>query len=427
VTNARAPLRCQRLRRVLQALALAGLTGILFIVVLESSLRIWPKLIPSGQLEYFSPGLRGRIAARVGLPTEGQIVPVERSDGGVPHELWRLAPFSRAFGSQAMDEEGFCNPRGSYAARKTFDIVLIGDSFTFCWFVPYDSTWAAGLARRTGRGVYDLGMPDMGPYEYLELLRHFGLVKKPKVVVMAYYGGNDVRDAEKYADYGSARRTMPTPVSGWYTTGHRPSARAVFYRLRDAPVMRRSYAANFVLTVIGLAYVNATQASVAKQNNFRYSLVFGDRWIEMNPGNGDNDELGSARSVRDGALSLHILDSALDHFGKLGAEYHFCPCLVYLPSAHVVYWDYAAFEDTTARRPLWEFHEQQRSYLLQQAAHFGYRFIDLTNPLVAAARRGGPDHLLFTPKDLHPSVDGHRAIAAAVEAAIRRVCGGEVP
>lgn len=82
------------------------------------------------------------------------------------------------------DEHGFRNPSPWPAAS----LVVVGDSFTAAESVtaPY---WM-GLAADT----LNLGLSGSGSLEQLLLLRAYGLPRNPRVVVMAYFEGNDLTD-----------------------------------------------------------------------------------------------------------------------------------------------------------------------------------------------------------------------------------------
>ena len=49
-----------------------------------------------------------------------------------------------------------------------------------------------------GATTYNLGVPGVGPYEYLEILRRFGLALEPRIVLLNIYEGNDLRDAVRF-------------------------------------------------------------------------------------------------------------------------------------------------------------------------------------------------------------------------------------
>ena len=94
-------------------------------------------------------------------------------------------------GSAGHDEWGFRNrevpPRG--------DVVTIGDSQTYGVGVPRPHTWPAQLAELTGREVYNASLPAYSPIQYHELLRRYALRLRPRLVIVAFYFGNDLRES----------------------------------------------------------------------------------------------------------------------------------------------------------------------------------------------------------------------------------------
>ncbi len=117
----------------------------------------------------------------------------------------------KAAGEQAtvrLDSQGFCNPPRDAYERPTIEWLALGDSFTECLVTDPQSTWPSQLGEIAGRSIYSLGRGGIGPYEYLQLLRHFGLPKQPRVVIMNVYEGNDLRDSLRYQETVQARRAL---------------------------------------------------------------------------------------------------------------------------------------------------------------------------------------------------------------------------
>lgn len=88
------------------------------------------------------------------------------------------------------DEYGFRNPTALYN-RASFDIVLIGDSFThgICVTAGED---IAGWLRKKDKLVLNLGMRASGPLIELAILSEYAKPFQPKFVFWLYYEGNDL-------------------------------------------------------------------------------------------------------------------------------------------------------------------------------------------------------------------------------------------
>lgn len=93
-----------------------------------------------------------------------------------------------------MDAWGFRNERVPDRA----DIVCIGDSQTYGANVRAMDAWPRALARHTGLEVYSLSEGGYGPLQHLALTER-ALELSPRVVVVAFYQGNDLVDAHRVA------------------------------------------------------------------------------------------------------------------------------------------------------------------------------------------------------------------------------------
>jgi len=91
-----------------------------------------------------------------------------------------------------VDEVGYRNPEGLYSSSETLDIILLGDSF-----VRGTSriTIADFLRQFTGLKVYSLAGLGGDPQHWLIEFRAFGAVKKPWLVIVNFYEGNDISGA----------------------------------------------------------------------------------------------------------------------------------------------------------------------------------------------------------------------------------------
>ena len=98
-----------------------------------------------------------------------------------------------------------CNSLGYYDDEWTSKspgkprVALIGDSFV-AGIVPHYFHFATVCERESGAELCAVGVPGVGPYEYLYLLESDGLALDPDVVVISLFVGNDFIEAEgRYA------------------------------------------------------------------------------------------------------------------------------------------------------------------------------------------------------------------------------------
>lgn len=390
---------------------------VLFAATFEGTLRLLPSAVPTNVLLYFEPGLRSRIA-RGRYSTHDETILLERDDGGPKLRVFK--PFTHKvyetedFGSLKVvtaDEIGFCNPPGRYRATPTIDLLAIGDSFTWCHAVDAEQTWALRTGSLAGLSAYNLGHGGQGLYEYLQILKHFGLERSPKAVIMNIYEGNDLRDADEFQRFRDqdTAEDVNQPAAGW----------------RATPVARSSYLYN--LLCAGFEYLSEHRALARGKNaiDFRYRVGTAEHGVMFNEVQSDRDEVLYARRLRAGTIDLSIFDEALEAFTALGREHGFAAIVAYSPSAYTAYRDHVTFLDSTLAADLRWLSDAQRPYFAAKAVELGYRFIDLTPHLERAIHGFAPAELLYYPTTLHYSPRGHEVVARALAELLSEIGIGE--
>lgn len=390
--------------------------------MIEIALRVLPGAIPLGLLKKYEPGIRLEIAQRRGLPNLSQVYALPRDDGGPELQLFK--PFTSmelrhrddgTVETMDLDANGFCNPLpdGGYDAPK-IDIVTIGDSFTVCTAVAPEVTWTSLLSGMLGRSTYNLGRGGIGPYEYIQILKHFGLPKNPDVVVMNIYEGNDLRDAVRYWAHADPSRTGDV---------------VAIDRRIHAPVGnilgRHSYAYNLIAVALAKGWREGARAldpvfgrEGPREISFRYRVRLADGDVSFNETNYDTDEIDFSHAVLEGRVVLGVFDAALRSFVELADEHGFRPVVAYSPSAHTAYVEDVVFEDPTVAAPLAGYSRALRAYLARSAEELGFLFVDATPALQAAAAGSRQEDLLYFPTNLHFTPAGHRVMAEEIARAL---------
>ncbi len=80
------------------------------------------------------------------------------------------------------------------SALQRAEIVALGDSQTYGLKAPREGAWPQALGRMLHRTVYQMAAPGYGPGQYL-LLFDEAAALQPKVIIAAFYLGNDLADA----------------------------------------------------------------------------------------------------------------------------------------------------------------------------------------------------------------------------------------
>lgn len=109
------------------------------------------------------------------------------------------------------DSEGFRNP----VARAHIEIAALGDSFTDALTMPIEASWPAQLERILDVPVQNYGTAGFGPQQELLVLEDYAVRHRPRVVVLAFFAGNDLRDAEVFEQFQARGGAVDPPRVGW--------------------------------------------------------------------------------------------------------------------------------------------------------------------------------------------------------------------
>ena len=394
-------------KRHLQLAAL-GFGVVLAFAAFEIALRLVPQAISPKLLILFEPGLRAEIASGA-YPLQKDFRRIARDDGGPPMFAARpetpIVSIDETAGhaARSTDEIGFCNPPGRYHGHDRIDLIALGDSFTWCHAVLPGQAWPALLGERSGLATFSLGRGGNGPYEYLQYLREFGIGKRPRVVVMNIYGGNDLRDAVTYRNYREAVERGEEPPS---ETPHHVAPGVI-----ASGIGRRSYALNLIFAFISRIISQDASDWERTGIDFRYKVRLNAAVVDFNVENRDRDEIVSARHFEDGSTPLSIWDAALGRFAALAREHGFTAIVSYTPSAPTAYEGKVALDDPTLAALLQRFDDAQRRHLAAHAGSMGFLFHDLTADLRTASDHPDAAGLLYDPVHVHLSLRGNAVVA----------------
>jgi hypothetical protein len=84
-----------------------------------------------------------------------------------------------------------------------YDIIALGDSFTFCDDAPAESCWVRLLSERTGRSIASLGVNGYSNLAEARLLEKVGPVLKPRVILVGFFQ-NDFKDNLHFSNWAKS-------------------------------------------------------------------------------------------------------------------------------------------------------------------------------------------------------------------------------
>lgn len=113
------------------------------------------------------------------------------------------------------DAEGFRNGGAGVSAPV---VAAVGDSFTDALTLPAELTWPSRLAALLGVSVRNYGTAGFGPGQELLVLKQYVLTHRPRWVVVAFFSGNDLQDAERF-DAFQREGALPASGLGWKFKG----------------------------------------------------------------------------------------------------------------------------------------------------------------------------------------------------------------
>jgi hypothetical protein len=290
-----------------------------------------------------------------------------------PGVSWRgFVPDVNRFVDYRTDEHGFRNPPGTQRA----DIVFIGDSFTEAATVTEEDTFARRIATAAKMSSINLGRGAYGPQQELIVLERYGLAYQPRIVVWQLFEGNDLTDAQIFADW-KKNPEQTAPLRERYFNNSLLSEWLRKTRLSDAPL-------------VILRHNDGT----AHRFTIRYAYE---------PGQPDDIPLGFEETRR-------VIEEGNRLCLSQGAKL----IILLIPTMVRVlepYLNFDTVEDQTRYLPL-GVHNEKKDFSRQTAEiceRIGCTFIDAFDALRQAA--ASDNRSLYIPNDEHLDVRGHEVIA----------------
>jgi lysophospholipase L1-like esterase len=428
------PLRDRTRRAVV--LSVATMASVTFgVVLLEVSLRamgpLWSRSLGAVRhdLGELTPDTRWEESPRYGMRLRARVDAINQWRDG---DIVRMGFIPPANDNPPLhrfhfrtDAEGFRNA----AVRDPIDIAVLGDSFTDAMTVASDASWPVLLERRLGEGVQNYGTAGFGPQQELMVLNDFALRHRPSIVVLAFFAGNDIFDAEAFdrfeRSHGALTRVAPgwpikevvTRADTWYVTSAIHALTASFRSPKaeaDAPAehlaaLSRGDAPRFEHGRFFLD-VNGHALQLALMPPYLNLLRFSEAYLESRPG---------------WALTQRAITDMRDATRRADAEFivMFLPfkSQIALPMLERRYSREqldAAFRSSLPGPPAppsLEIMDQNRlaqnRMMRRLCDELGVPLLDMTEPLQARFEQG---ENVYFPDDSHINETGHGVVADAL-------------
>jgi hypothetical protein len=334
------------------------------------------------------------------------------------------------------DGNGFRNK----ARLDKADLVVLGDSQIYGFGIPVDRLWPQQVGALAGRPAYNMGVPGWGPVQSLFVIDK-ALDLRPKILLEAFYSGNDLYDAfrmayylndltdlktaepDKVAAIAAAEKKEPLSelIDRVYNYSRKPGdasavARGKIWMYKHVMVYRllRTVRDRLVST---LAESKGPLDGRAAAERYPGDLLIAGPGV---PGTIFTPRYRlAALDLNDPRIAegLEVSLRAIERMSRLAAEKGVCFAVVTVPTKEFVYG--AAGDDPASRVPsrssylalldreraVWD---RVRSYLGQK----GITYVDVAPVLHERVARG---EAMYPPStDGHPATAGHDVIAREV-------------
>lgn len=292
------------------------------------------------------------------------------------------------------------------------DIVVMGDSFVGIGLND-DETFGRRLEKISSLTVTSLGEGGYGPFQYLELLKRYGVGKKPKYAIFSFFEGNDIADLENYRVWRNG---------GEYDGITFCFRKPFFKRYISALERTRRYARSAVRSTVQLALNKALNKSDANGGAPHPDLVALNIGGETHKGlfffyqndTRSTDEILSSDAWQD-------LKEILKQFKNISLENNITPIIMYIPIDAHIYADYSTEQSgkkwLKIRNQQIAAKKNRVNAMVRLSQGLDLELIDLSPIFESAARDG---KLLYYPFDNHWNSEGRQVAAEFVAQVLKR-------
>jgi hypothetical protein len=268
--------------------------------------------------------------------------------------------------------------------KPPFDLVALGDSFTYCDDISPEGCWLRLLGDKTGLSVGDLGVPGYSTMAQARMLERYGAPLHPRIVLMTVFA-NDFRDNEQFEQW---LRSGSDDFPKWL--GQKRQRGAVGNTLARHSVVFRIF--------LAVRRAGSLQMEKYKDGTLDLAFSFDPWWIKLSK---HAEDSAGFRLMQQALLAMQAQAE------QMGAQL----VVLLLPTKEEVYWDIArqyVKEDVDIDHP--------RAVVRAFCEEKGLKFCDFTDGLRAEAHKG---RQLYLRVSGHWNEAGHAFMAAATARCLR--------
>lgn len=427
--------RLKRRGRLLRGIVFVVYLLVVVVVGLDLVLEFFPRLIPPKVLatlpfggNYLYP--RGTATHEYRRDLGFKPRPHVRVEFFYTHDLVRygqVSPFveiRKSHIAYSTDAQGFRNRDEA----TTADVVVLGDSFTELPYIDYDEVWPNVLAARTGLRIRNLAVSGHAPTQQLVVLRTWGRAYKPRLVIFAFYEGNDILECEAFEDFRLSGLNYPV----WLV--RRYAGRMGWFERRPVVAILRMLLLPYKR--IGEAWGRDRARRRSQFNPIEFEAGGHRLKIGLLSTNLNilKDDAAAVRSQAGWPLCRRALEAMKETCDEAGATF----LVVYIPTKERVYlpllrdrlaaedvYDFAAgyHEELAGMSPeefvtaLFDNMDATEAAVRELCGERAIPFLSLTEPFRQAARGG---RMIFFPYDTHWNAEGNRIAADEIERFLRK-------